>query len=92
MCGNKIGHFLIPALTGTLAAENRPRAFSLAAAQSTCSQCGAPVSSAFTWCPRCGQPLRARVEPKASVCAYCGRAINAEAQLCPSCGAPIGKK
>ena len=96
MCGRNFGNLLIPALAGMLTAETltapQParQTFPDVIPQTACPQCQTAVSSAFDWCPHCGQALRAQV--KAQTCAYCNRAMTAGAQHCPSCGAPAGKK
>jgi RNA polymerase subunit RPABC4/transcription elongation factor Spt4 len=91
MCGRNFGSLLIPALAGVMVAERvtQSQTPQQSAAQTTCPTCHSPVSSAFSWCPQCGQALKTAAKPKA--CAYCGRTMSAEMQYCPSCGGPTGK-
>lgn len=49
--------------------------------RSTCPGCGSVVSSHFTTCPHCGQPLRL-------VCSRCGGELQSGWRVCPACGTP----
>lgn len=93
MCGRNFGNLLIPALAGMLVAEtvSAPQTIARQAGlQAVCPQCKTAISSAFGWCPQCGQALRAQAKPQS--CAYCDRIMTTGAQYCPSCGGPSGKQ
>ncbi|HEY7869606.1 MAG TPA: adenylate/guanylate cyclase domain-containing protein, partial [Methylomirabilota bacterium] len=49
----------------------------------TCAGCGAPASSDFAFCPRCGRKL-------SRACAGCGFVCEGDFAFCPRCGKSLG--
>lgn len=47
-----------------------------------CPQCGNPVETGFSFCPRCSHKL-------GSSCSHCQRAVGVGDLYCPYCGAPL---
>ncbi len=50
-----------------------------------CANCGTPLGSGQTFCPKCGMPNAAA---QTTVCPKCGAPLQEHQAFCPACGAP----